>query len=263
MTLDQVKYEVALGSRIMSNIGLAEGINASMGHVSLRDPSDPNRFIVKGRGYDIDVLWRMRSEDMVVCDLNGYLVDGPPGVLQCNEVMIHACVMRARPEINSVVHAHPPFCVMLTVLGIPIVPMGIAGIRMIRKPLPVYPRPALITSEAYGQEMTKCLGDASAVQLFGHGVTTVGKTMEEAVVGMAQLEHQAQMNYYACSIAGRDHPQIPDHLIEEFLAWKPLAEPHFQEAVARRGAARMGGSIWSDLMAKAADQLAQDRKTSR
>src|SRR5579862_7526032 len=119
MTLDEVKYEVALGSRIMTNIGLADGINASMGHVSLRDPSDPKRFVVKGRGYDIDVLARMRPEDMVVCDLNGYLVDGPPGVLQCNEVMIHACVLRARPEINSVVHAHPPFCVMLTVLGIP------------------------------------------------------------------------------------------------------------------------------------------------
>ena len=181
MTLDQVKHDVALGSRIMANIGLAEGINSSMGHVSLRDPSDPNRFVVKGRGYDIDVLSRMRPEDMVVCDLNGYLIDGPPGVLQCNEVMIHACVLRARPEINSVVHAHPPFCVMLTVLGIPIVPMGIAGIRMIRKPLPVYPRPALITSEAYGQEMTTCLGSFSAVQLYGHGVTTVGKTMEEAI----------------------------------------------------------------------------------
>jgi ribulose-5-phosphate 4-epimerase/fuculose-1-phosphate aldolase len=137
--------------------------------------------------------------------------------------------------------------------------MGIAGIRLIRKPLPVYPRPALITSESAGLEMTKCLGTASAVQLFGHGVTTVGKTMEEAVVGMAQLEHQAQMNYHACAIAGRDHPRIPDNLIEEFLAWKPLAEPHFQEAVQRRGAAKMGGSIWSDLMAKAAEQLERER----
>jgi len=258
MTLDQVKHDVALGSRIMANIGLAEGINASMGHVSLRDPSDPNRFVVKGRGYNIDVLSRMRPEDMVVCALDGYLIDAPPGILQCNEVMIHACVLRARPEINSVVHAHPPFCVMMTVLGIPIVPMGIAGVRLIRKPLPVYPRPALITSEAAGQEMTKCLGTAGAVQLFGHGVTSCGKTMEEAVMGMAQLEHQAQMNYYACSIAGRDHPRIPDELVDEFLAWKPLAEPHFQEAVARRGAAKMGGSMWSDLMDKAAKQLAQD-----
>src|ERR1700744_6232756 len=119
MTLDQVKHDVALGSRIMANIGLAEGINASMGHVSLRDPGDPNRFVVKGRGYDIDVLSRMRPEHMVVCNLGGYLIEGPPGVLQCNEVMIHASVFKARPDVNSVVHVHPPFAVMLTVLGGP------------------------------------------------------------------------------------------------------------------------------------------------
>ena len=80
MSLDDVKREVALGSRILSITGLASGVRASMGHVSLRDPSDPNRFVVKGRGYKIDVLSRMTPENMVVCDLNGYLLDGPPGV---------------------------------------------------------------------------------------------------------------------------------------------------------------------------------------
>ena len=37
--------------------------------------------------------------------------------------MIHACVLKARPDVSSVVHVHPPFSVMLTVLGIPIVPV--------------------------------------------------------------------------------------------------------------------------------------------
>ena len=58
--------------------GLAAGIRSSMGHVSLRDPGDPGRFVVKGRGYPIDVLNRMRPENMVVCDLDGRLLEGPP-----------------------------------------------------------------------------------------------------------------------------------------------------------------------------------------
>lgn len=256
MTLDELKYQAALGSRILSFTGLASGVRASMGHVSLRDPRDPNRFVVKGRGYAIDVLSRMRPENMVVCDLDGYLLDGPPGVLQCNEVMIYACVFKARPDVNSVVHAHPPFSVMLTVLGIPIVPMVLEGIRLVRKKVPVYPRTALITSQQQGSEMAECLGDANAVHLFGHGATTAGKTMEELVTSMIQLEHQAQMNYYACSIAGPDHAQIPDRLIDEFLEWKPLSEPHFQEAVKRLGPANMGGSIWCDLLDRAAKDLA-------
>ena len=256
MTLDALKYEVALGSRILSMTGIAAGVRASMGHVSLRDPREPNRFVVKGRGYAIDVLSRMRPEHMVTYDLDGYLLDGPPGVLQCNEVMIHAAVFKARPDINSVVHAHPPFDVMLTVLGIPIVPMVIEGVRLVRDPLPVYPHTALITSEAQGREMAQCLGKASAVHLLGHGATTVGRTMEESVSAMIHLEHQAQMNYYACSIAGPGHGRIPAPLIDEFLQWKPLAEPHFQEAVKRIGTADMGGSIWSDLMDRAAKDLA-------
>src|SRR5579871_974398 len=134
MTLDTLKHDVAVGNRILAMTGIASGVRASMGHVSLRDPSDPNRFVVKGRGYNIDVLSRMRPEDMVVCDLNGYLIDGPPGILQCNEVMIHASVFKARPDINSVVHVHPPFSVMLTVLGIPIVPVVLEGLRLVRKP---------------------------------------------------------------------------------------------------------------------------------
>jgi L-fuculose-phosphate aldolase len=258
MKLDDLKREVALGSRILGLTGLAAGIRSSMGHVSLRDPSNPNRFVVKGRGYEIDVINRMRPENMVVCDLDGRLLEGPPGVVQCNEVMIHACVLKARPEINSVVHVHPPFSVMLTVMGIPIVPMVLEGVRLVRKPLPVYPRTALITAKEHGEDMVKCLGKESAVHLLGHGVTTVGKTMEESVSNAWQLEHQAQMNYYACSIAGPDHKQIPDNLIEEFLAWKPLAEPHFQEAVAKVGKVNTGGSMWTDLMDRAARELAAD-----
>ena len=254
-TLDALRREVAIGSRILSITGLASGVRASMGHVSLRDPSDPNRFIVKGRGYAIDVLSRMRPENMILCDLNGYLIDGPPGVLQCNEVMIHASVFKARPDVNSIVHAHPPFSVMLTVLGIPIVPVVLEGLQLVRKPLPVYPHTALVTSTEQGAELARCLGAARAVHLLGHGATTVGKTMEEAVTAMIQLEHQAQMNYHACAIAGRDHASIPEPLIEEFLQWKPLAEPHFQEAVARLGQANMGGSIWKDLTERAAEDL--------
>ena len=125
-----------------------------------------------------------------------------------------------------------------------------------RKPLPVYPRTALITSVEHGQDMVKSLGKESAVHLLGHGATTVGKTMEDAVMNMWQMENQAMMNCYARSMMGGAHAQIPDNLIEEFLQWKPLAEPHFQEAVAKVGVVNTGGSMWSDLMDRAAKELA-------
>lgn len=255
MSLEDVKREVALGNRILNIVGLAAGVRASMGHVSLRDPADPNRFIVKGRGYEIDVLSRMKPENMVVCDLEGYLVDGPPGILQCHEVKIHSCIYKARPDVKSVVHVHPPFCTMLTVLGAPIVPVVLEGVRVVRHPLPIYPHTCLITTEEQGREMARTLGDAHAVHLLGHGAVSVGKSIEESVTTMMHLEYQAKMNYQAKAVGGPDHARIPDELIEEFLQWKPLSEPHFQEAMSRIGQVKTGGSIWADLMDRAAASL--------
>jgi hypothetical protein len=54
---------------------LAAGVRASLGHVSMRVPGDPHLFVVKGRGYRVDVLSRLRPADMVVCDLQGNWVD--------------------------------------------------------------------------------------------------------------------------------------------------------------------------------------------
>jgi L-fuculose-phosphate aldolase len=255
MSCESTRRDVALANRILSITGLSAGVRAAMGHVSRRDPQNPERFIVKGRGYAIDVLSRMRPENMIVCDLDGQLLEGPPGVVQCNEVKIHSCIYKARPDVQSVVHVHPPFAVMLTVRGFPILPVVLEGIRLVRKPLPVYPHTALVTSEEQGQAMVRTLGQAPAVLLLGHGAVTVGKSIEEAVVGMLHLEHQARMNYHARTLPGDGPICIPDELIEEFLDWKPHSEPHFKQAAERVGSINIGGSLWADLEQRARQDM--------
>ena len=49
--LEAAKVEAAIGNRILAEVGLAAGVRASLGHVSRRVSDDPNRFVVKGRGY--------------------------------------------------------------------------------------------------------------------------------------------------------------------------------------------------------------------
>ena len=51
MQLDDVKREVAVANRVLPDIGLASGVLGSLGHVSMRVPDDPEKFVVKGRGY--------------------------------------------------------------------------------------------------------------------------------------------------------------------------------------------------------------------
>jgi ribulose-5-phosphate 4-epimerase/fuculose-1-phosphate aldolase len=69
---------------------------------------------------------------------------------------------RLRPDVQSVVHVHPRFIVLLSVLGTPLVPMRQEGIHLVRHPLPVYPHVKTIQSDAEGMEVARLLGDGSA-----------------------------------------------------------------------------------------------------
>jgi len=244
-SLDDVKYQVAVANRVLSAMGLATGHRLSLGHASMRVPGQPDRFVVKGRGYALDALPAMRPENMILCDLEGNMLDGPPGSTQCFEVKIHSCVLKTRPDVNAVVHVHPTFVVLMSVLGRTIRPMAQEGIGLVAKPLPVYPHVRTVQTDEEGMDHAAYLGRHKAVLLQGHGATTTGADLEEAVMNMLHLEEQAKMNYYAMSAMGPDHPCIPDALIAEMDDRTPLADlPHFREPIARaKGQPRVGG-VW-------------------
>jgi ribulose-5-phosphate 4-epimerase/fuculose-1-phosphate aldolase len=223
-SLEAAKVEAAIGNRILAEVGLAAGVRASLGHVSLRVPGDPNQFVVKGRGYRMDVLSRMRPEDMVVCDLEGNWLNGPPYSLQCSEVKIHSCIYKNRADVLSVVHVHPDYVVLMSVLGNGIKPMAQEGIGLVTKQLPVYPRTKIITSEEEGQEVARILDDGEACLLLGHGAVTASASgVQDAVLAMVHLEHQARLNYMAMCAAGPNHASIPLHLAEDVAQARPEA----------------------------------------
>lgn len=241
--LSTVRQEVAVANRVLATSGLAAGPLVSLGHVSMRVPSQPDHFVVKGRGYDFDVLAAMKAQDMVVCDLDGYLVDGPPGAMQPNEVMIHSSILKARPDVQSVVHVHPRLAVIMSVLQQDMVPVCREGMPLVREPLPVYPHVALVTTAKEGAELAEVLGSQSAALLLGHGAVTVGASVEDSVMNMVNLEEQARMNWYAYCAAGPDHARIPEELIEAERHKIPAEElPHFKELAQHAGHVRARGA---------------------
>jgi ribulose-5-phosphate 4-epimerase/fuculose-1-phosphate aldolase len=244
MSFEDMKYEVAAANRVLAETGLATGVLASNGHASMRVAEAPDRFAIKGRGYKIDALVRMQPDEMIICDLDGFLIEGPEGCTQPFEVKMHSCIYRTYPEVGSVVHVHPRFAVVMSVLGVPLVPMCQEGLQLVRKPLPVYPHVKTIQTEEEGMEVAGLIADNKAVLLQGHGATTTGASLEEAVTNMLQLEEQARMNWYAVCAAGRDHARINEEQIREMSERTPLRElPHFRE-VMRPGQPRVGG-VWA------------------
>lgn len=254
--LNEVRKQVAVGTRMLVDFGLSTGVRSSLGHVSMRVPGDPNKFVVKGRGYRLDVLSKIRPEDLVVCDLDGNLVDGPPNIIPCFEVKIHSCILRDRPEMNSVVHVHPTFTVVMTVLGATLHTMAQEGNRLVADPLPVYPKQKIVTTEEEGTELSRILGQGQAALLFGHGAVTVGASMERSITDMLHLEHQATMNYYAWSAAGKDHAYVPRDLVMESAGsgGSQFSLPHFKQAMEKAGPPLYGGA-WEAWFEEAASNL--------
>ena len=252
--LDDVRREVAIATRVLADVGLATGVTAGLGHASMRLPGNPDRFVVKGRQYAIDSLSTMRPEHMVVCDTDGFLVDGPPGAMQCLEIKIHSCIYQARPDVQSVVHVHPRFTVLMSVLGQELVPMCAEGLDLVRNPLPVWPHMKIIQSHEEGEDVARHLGANPVLLLFGHGAVTTGASLGETVLGMLQLEEQARMNYYAFCAMGSNHPRIPEALIDERTDRPPLWElDHFKD-VLNGGPPQMDG-LWNFFVDQAAAGL--------
>jgi L-fuculose-phosphate aldolase len=212
---EQVKFDVAVANRILAELGLASGTNNSVGHASLRVPEAPDTFFVKGRGYDMDVVGLMRPEDLVQVDLDGNKVDGPDGISQCYEVKMHSCIYRMYPEVKSVVHVHPRYTILMSVLGKRMRPMSNSGGQLVAKGIPIYPHNHLILTDQHGDDVAKLMEGNRAVMLKGHGACTSGDSLRASVSAMLQLEEQSLMNTLAVSVMGMDHPYISDEMLQE------------------------------------------------
>jgi ribulose-5-phosphate 4-epimerase/fuculose-1-phosphate aldolase len=242
--LEDIKREVATANRVLANLGLATGVTAALGHASMRVPAEPNHFFVKGREYEFDALAIMEPDDMVLCNTEGFLIAGRAGLTQCSEVKIHACIYKTHPQVQAVVHVHPRYTILMSVLTGSLKPMRQEGAQLVRHALPVYPHVKTIQSDAEGMEVANLLGDSQAMLLRGHGAVTTGSSLSEAVMGMAQLEEQAQLNYLAYCAQGKGHTYLSDDLLDEMLNRTPLYEqPHFKDVLKGRPAQRDG--IWN------------------
>src|SRR5712692_5157651 len=211
--LDDVMQEVALANRMLFEMGLADSSTIERGHVSFRVPGQPDRFVIKALG---PALSMTHKEHMVVVDTSGFKVGGPKELNLPNEVKMHSCILRERPDVNSVVHVHPRYTVLMSVLQEQLGPMCIEGMQLFDEPLPMFPSPRLIIREEDGVEVAHLLGDAEAILLQGHGAATVGADMEDSVTNMLLLEEQARMNYLALCAAGRDHAVIRAEQMADF-----------------------------------------------
>ena len=107
-------------------------------------------------------------------------------------------MLRARPGIRTVVHAHPPATVAADLAGIAIRPIvgayDMPAARLAEGGVPVYPRGVLVRDRRLAAEMVAAMGDRPVVVLRGHGLTTTGDSPAQAVLRALGVDLIAQMS---------------------------------------------------------------------
>ena len=137
------------------------------------------------------------------------------------ELPLHTEILRARSDVDSVVHAHPLDTVAANLAGLKIRPVvgafDIPAAKLAAGGIPVYPRSVLISNQAVALDLALVLGDRPLVILRGHGVASVANGVAHAVLQAVAVNQIASLSLRVASagatptaIAETDLADLPD-----------------------------------------------------
>ena len=216
--LDWLAEVVATACQVMAERGLVEHV---LGHISVR--TGPQELLVRCREPEEAGLAYTTADDIRAVGLDG---SGDRGAWTApNELPIHTEVMRRRPAVTAVVHAHPPAVVAASLLDAPLLPIygayDIPGAQLAVGGIPTWGRAALITTRELAAAMTDTLGERPVVILRGHGLVSVAEGPPETAVARAVLQALAVDTLARTTLTVRSAGGVPSFLSDEDLAGLP------------------------------------------
>jgi HCOMODA/2-hydroxy-3-carboxy-muconic semialdehyde decarboxylase len=195
--LDLLLDELVTANRILAR----EGVVDSFGHVSVRHPDRPDRFL----------LSRARAPDCIeVDDIMEFTLDGTAtdvrGRKPYLERFIHGAVYEVRQDVQSVVHNHSPSVIPFGVTGKKLKPL-LHMCASIGHEVPIWDTQnrfgdtsLLVENMEMGRDLARQLRKHNTALMRGHGSVVVGRTLREAVFTSVYLEVGAQLQMQAMAM---------------------------------------------------------------
>lgn len=195
-SLAAIREELSLANRILAH----EGIVDAFGHISVRHPTDPNRFLIS----------RHRAPELVAPeDVLEYTLDTEPvhptSFRHYGERVIHGCIYQARPDVMAVCHHHAPSVMPYAISRAAMVPVFHLGASMGSR-VPFWDSRDEFGSTALvlvkpeeGHSLAKALGQGWVVLMGRHGATVAGTSIRQTVFRTiyscknAELQTQARL----------------------------------------------------------------------
>jgi ribulose-5-phosphate 4-epimerase/fuculose-1-phosphate aldolase len=181
--------DLVAASRILAQNGVLD----AWGHVSIRHPANPERYLLsRARAPAL-----VSAEDILEFDLDSNPVD-PRGQRVFLERFIHGQAYRARPDVNAVVHSHSPTMIPFSVTGEPLKAISHIASFLVQE-VPVWEirdvgitEGLLVTNNRQGHSLAKTLGDGPVALMRGHGNLVVARIPAAWVISMF---YQARLDW--------------------------------------------------------------------
>ncbi len=201
--IQELKERTARACRVLGILGLAQG---ATGHVSSRIPGKES-ILIRARGRDELGVQFTQAEQIIEVGSDGAAIAGTvDGLEPPLEVYIHTQIYKRRPDVSSVVHVHPLSVVLFTICNKPLLPLYGAydppSARLAIEGIPTYPRSILCDTPERGDELADALALSKCCMMRGHGITSVGRSVEEAALTAIHLNNLADVNYKAYLLGG-------------------------------------------------------------
>src|SRR5438034_4318430 len=191
--------DLAAASRFL----VAKGVVDAFGHVSMRHPRAPERYL----------LARSIAPALVTpADIIEYDLDSNP----CNaegrssflERFIHGEIYRARADIQSIVHSHSPSVIPFGLVGVPMQAM-FHNAAFIAEGVPVFDihkkfgaTDMLVRDAPKGVALAQVMGDKDVVLMRAHGSVACGATLQSAVFRAVYTEVNARIQHWTMALGG-------------------------------------------------------------
>jgi HCOMODA/2-hydroxy-3-carboxy-muconic semialdehyde decarboxylase len=203
--LDEARIQLARANRILAN----EGVLDAFGHVSMRHPTDPGRYLIaRSRGPEL-----VQAGDILEFTLDSAPVK-PPTARLYSERVIHGEIYKARPDVQAVCHHHAPSILPFCISGVELKPVYHLGATMGDK-VPFWDSRddfgdtnLIVHRPEEGASLARALGSHWMVLMRRHGATVAGTTLEELVFRCIYTAHNAALQIQAHAL-GNVAPLTP------------------------------------------------------
>jgi ribulose-5-phosphate 4-epimerase/fuculose-1-phosphate aldolase len=213
--------QLVIANRILAN----EAVVDAYGHVSMRHPQHPERYLL---------AWSRSPELVERADIMEFTLDGNPvsddGRALYLERFIHGAIYEARPDIHAVVHAHAEDVLPFSITTTPLRPVIHSGSFM-GAYIPVWDiadsfgeqTNLLVTNMAQGRDLARCLGDNSVALMRGHGFAAAAPSLIEVVRMSVYVPRNARALMAALRLGGEVKSLSQGEIAARAAGYKPYS----------------------------------------